>query len=110
MVLQNSFLVPNPMLSVQSSRGNCISRVELWRNRPFSGELPGFWFGGFPVQSSTAFMQNRAKLHENEHIKVELRVFEVQRGPPHDLTKTDEFEQDLSLILDGFETAGKIVS
>ena len=43
-------------------------------------------------------MQNLAKLHENVHIKVELRVFEVQRGPPHDLTKTDEFEQDLSLI------------
>ena len=86
------------MLSFQSSRENCISRVEFWRNRPFSGELPGFGFGGFPVRSSTAFMQNRAKLHENEHIKVELRVFEVQRGPPHDLTKTDEFEQDLRLI------------
>ena len=43
-------------------------------------------------------MQNRAKLHENEHIKVELRVFEVQRGPPHDLIKTDKFEQDLGLI------------
>ena len=49
-------------------------------------------------------MQNRGKLHENEHIKVELRVFEVQRGPPHDLTKTDEFEQEFSLIWDGFET------
>ena len=43
-------------------------------------------------------MQNLAKLHENAHIELELRVFEVQRGPPHDLTKTDEFEQDLSLI------------
>ena len=86
------------MLSVQSSRGNNISGIELCRNGLFSGELPGFGFGGFPVRSSTAFMQNRAKLHENKHIKVELRVFEVQRGPPHDLTKTDEFDQDLSLI------------
>ena len=52
-------------------------------------------------------MQNRAKLHENEHIKVELQVFEVQRGPPHDLTKTVKFEQYLSLIWEGFETALK---
>ena len=97
-MLKNSFLIPHPLLSVQSSRENCISRVELWANRPFRGELPGFGFGGFPVRSSTAFMQNRAKLHKNKHIKVELRVFEVQRGPPHYLTKTNEFEQDLSLI------------
>ena len=96
--MKNSFLIPHPLLSVQSSRENHISGVELWRNGPFRGELPGFGFGGFPVRSSTGFEQNRAKLHENEHIKVELRVFEVQRGPPHDLTKTDEFEQDLSLI------------
>ena len=31
-------------------------------------------------------------------LRLELPVLEVQRGPPHDLTKTDEFEQDLSLI------------
>ena len=52
-------------------------------------------------------MQNRAKLHENKHIKVELRVFEVQRGPPHDVTQNAKFEQDLSLIWEGFETALK---
>ena len=53
---------------------------------------------GIPSAKLHSFYAKRAKLHENEHIKVELRVFEVQRGPPHDLTKTDEFEQDLSLI------------
>ena len=40
--LKNSFLVPHPMLSVQSYRRNSISKVELWKNRPFSGELLGF--------------------------------------------------------------------
>ena len=69
MALKNSVLIPHRMLSVQSSRENHISGVELWRNGPFRGELPGFGFGGFPVRSSTTFMQNRAKLHENEHIK-----------------------------------------
>ena len=86
------------VLLVQSSRSNCISRVELWRNPPFNGELPGFEFGGFPVRSSTAFIQNPAKHHENVHIKVELPVLKVQRALPHDLTRTVQFEQDLSLI------------
>ena len=31
-------------------------------------------------------------------LRIELPVIEVQRGTPHDLTKTVEFEQDLSLI------------
>ena len=31
-------------------------------------------------------------------LRLELPVLEVQRGLPHDLTQTDEFEQDLSLI------------
>ena len=31
-------------------------------------------------------------------LRLELPVLEVQRGPPHDLTKTVEFEQDLGLI------------
>ena len=44
--LKNSFLVPHPMLSVQSYRRNSISKVELWRNRPFSGELPAFFVPG----------------------------------------------------------------
>ena len=70
MVLKNSVLIPHPLLSVQSSKENHISGVELWRNGPFRGELPGCGFGGFPVRSSIAFMQNRAKLHENVHIKV----------------------------------------
>ena len=30
------------MLSDQSYRRNSISKVELWRNRPFSEELPAF--------------------------------------------------------------------
>ena len=68
--LQNRFLVPHPMLLIQSYRRNSISKVELWKNRPFSGELLGFGLGGFLVRSSTAFMQNLAKLHENVHIKV----------------------------------------
>ena len=68
-VLQNSFLVSHPMLSVQSSRENCISRVELWRNRPFSGELPGVVFGVFPARSSRVFAQNHSKLQGNVHIK-----------------------------------------
>ena len=70
MALKNSFLSLQPLLSVQSSRENHISGVELWRNAPFRGELPGFGFRGFPVRGSTAFMQNLAKLHENVHIKV----------------------------------------
>ena len=38
-------------------------------------------------------------------LRLELPVLEVQRGPPHDLTKTVEFDKDLGLILEGFETA-----
>ena len=86
------------MLSVQSSRENHISGVELWRNGPFRGELPGFGFGGFPMRSSATFTQNRAKLHKMSTLRLELPVLEVQRGPPHDLIKTDKFEQDLGLI------------
>ena len=40
-------------------------------------------------------------------LRLELPVLEVQRGPPHDLTKTVEFDTDLSLISEGFETALK---
>ena len=40
--LQNSFLSPHPLLSVQSYRRNSISGTELWRSRPFNVELPGF--------------------------------------------------------------------
>ena len=68
--LPNLFLAPLPVLSVQSYRRNSISGIELWRNRPFSVELPVFGFGGFPVRSSTACIQNPAKLRENGHIKV----------------------------------------
>ena len=96
--MQNRFLVPHPMLSVQSYRRNSISKVELWKNRPFSGELPVFGFRGFLVKSSTAFMQKSPELHENVHIKSELPVLDVQRGPTQDFTKTVQFEQDLSLI------------
>ena len=49
MVFKNSILVPHPMVSVQSYRRNVISKVELWRNGPFSGKLPWFVFGVFPV-------------------------------------------------------------
>ena len=75
------------MLSVQSYRRNSISKVELWKNRPFSGELPVFGFRGFLVESSTAFMQKSPELHENVHIKSELPVLDVQRGPTQDFTK-----------------------
>ena len=79
------------MLSDQSYRRNSISKVELWKNRPFSGELIGFGLGGFLVPSSTAFMQNSSKLHENVHIKSELPVLDVQRGPTQDFIKTVQF-------------------
>ena len=78
------------MLSVQNYRRNSISKVELWVNRPFSGELPMFGFRGFLVESSIAFMQTSPELHENVHIKSELPVLESQRGPPYDFTKTIE--------------------
>ena len=39
MLLKNSILISHRMVSVQSSRENVISKVELWRNGPFSGEL-----------------------------------------------------------------------
>ena len=105
--MQKSVLVLYPMCSVQSSRRSSISDVELWGYRPFSVELPGFRFGEFPARSSRAFVQNPSKLQGNVYIKVQLPLLEVQRGPPHDLTKTVEFEQDLSLILEGFGTALK---
>ena len=40
-------------------------------------------------------------------LRLELPVLEVQRGPPHDLTQTVEFDTDFSLILEGFEAALK---
>ena len=60
----------NSPVPITAPGKNHISGDELWRNGPFRGELPGFGFGGFPVRSSTTFTQNRAKLHENKHIKV----------------------------------------
>ena len=60
----------------------------------------------FPVQSSTVFMQNCAKINENEHIKVRAPSPWGPKDPhTHDLTQTVKFEQDLSLIWEGFETA-----
>ena len=37
---KRSVLVLHPMLSVQSSKKNATSRVELWRNGTINGELP----------------------------------------------------------------------
>ena len=46
---KNSFLISHRMLSVQSTRRNVISGVELRRNGPFSGELPWLVYGVIPV-------------------------------------------------------------
>ena len=40
--MKNSVLIPHRMVSIQSSRENSISGVELWRNGPFNAELPSF--------------------------------------------------------------------
>ena len=101
-LVKSSVLVPHPMLSVQSSRRNSISGIELWRNRPFSVELLGFWFEGFLVRSSTAFMQNPSKLHENVRIKVRAPTSWSPKGSPTRFSpkrsKWRKFESDFDKI------------
>ena len=43
---------PKGVPTIQSSRTNEISKVELWRYGPFRRELSGFVFGAFPARSS----------------------------------------------------------
>ena len=97
-MLKNSFLIPHPLLSVQSSRENHISGVELWRNGAFRGELPGFGFGDSQCGAPQLLHRIVPSFTKMCTLRLELPVLAVQRGPPHDLTKTVKFEQDLNLI------------